>query len=34
MTTMKIVVTVLGVVAIVLVNYWFFFNKRREGRKA
>jgi Tfp pilus assembly protein PilO len=30
MTTAKIIVTVLGVFAIVLVNYWFFFSKRRE----
>ena len=27
MTTVKIVVTVLGFIAIVWVNYWFFFSK-------
>jgi hypothetical protein len=29
MTTAKIIVTVLGLVAIVWVNYWFFFSKER-----
>ncbi len=27
MTTTRIVVTLLGLVAIVWVNYWFFFSK-------
>ena len=30
MTTAKIIVTVLGVAAIIWINYWFFFSKRRE----
>jgi hypothetical protein len=28
MTTTKIIVTVLGLVAILWVNYWFFFSRR------
>jgi Tfp pilus assembly protein PilO len=34
-TTAKIVVTVLGFIAIAGVNYWFFFSKRGEvkGKK-
>ena len=28
MTTAKIIVTVLGVAAIVWINYWFFFSQR------
>ena len=28
MTTARIVVTVMGVVAIGLVNHWFFFSRR------
>jgi plastocyanin domain-containing protein len=32
-TTTKIIVTVLGLVAIVWVNYWFFFSKSVQGEQ-
>jgi hypothetical protein len=32
-TTAEIVVTVLGLVAIVWVNYWFFLNHRVNGKR-
>jgi plastocyanin domain-containing protein len=31
-TTAKIVVTVLGFIAIAWVNYWFFFSNRVNGK--
>ena len=32
MTTAKIVVTVLGLVAIIWVNYWFFVAGRKQNQ--
>jgi hypothetical protein len=32
-TTAQIVVTVLGLVAITWVNYWFFFSKSVKGKR-
>jgi plastocyanin domain-containing protein len=33
MTTARIVVTVIGLVAIGLVNYWFFLSNRVNGKR-
>lgn len=33
MTTAKILVTLLGLVAMAWVNYWFFWAGRRAGRQ-
>ena len=33
MTTSKIIVTLLGVVAIIWVNYWFFFSRVVKGEE-